>query len=171
MTGIVRLLLVLAVLAALVSGEQYVESVGYDRRDAEAVVEAKTQSDTATALRERLRTEKTEHAEALAALTKQMEKARDQSQTKNTTDIARRLDGAGLHYSTAKSADTGCRSGGTKDSAPGTANDAGTADVQLPRRINDGLFKLLGAAESLKIDYGVLYTYIHNPKLVCELVP
>jgi hypothetical protein len=134
---------------------------------AQAVVDK--QKSEAAALRAQLTQERLDNATALANLKTQLESKRETLQTANTADLHRRLTGPGLRYVAPQAAGCG-RSGGSPESpAPGPASDQATAVVQLPRAISDDLWQLSADAESLKIDYGVLYEYMHNPKLVCEL--
>lgn len=168
---IARLLLVIALLSALYAGEQYVESIGYDRRSAEVSEALEKQREEVAALRGKLLTERAANADALAKLIKQMESERGKNQNAVADDVARRRSGPSLRYVTKDPGQCGRSSASPETGTPGAAADTSPAIVQLPRQINDDLLGLLGEAESLKVDYSVLYRYVHNPKLVCELQP
>ena len=170
--ALIKIGTVLALLAVLFFGEQYIEERGYNRRAAEdsaAIEKVKTE---ATAKLATLTKDRLDAATELANLKTQMEKTRETLQSKNTADLRGRLVGPGLRFTTNKTA-AGCgRSGGsTPGPAPGAAPDAGTTVVQLPEPINGNLWQYAADAQGLAIDYGVLYSYVHNPKLVCELQP
>ena len=169
---LIKIAVVAALLAALFYGEQYVEGLGYDRRAAEdAAVMGQQKSEAAAKLADLTQEKLTALAE-LANLTTRLEKTREDLQTKNTADLRARRAGPGLHFVTnPQAAGCGRSGGGTESPAPGAAPDAGATVVQLPRQISDDLWRFAADAESLKIDYGVLHAYVHNPKLVCELRP
>lgn len=105
---------------------------------------------------------------ALSKLTAQMEKDREILQAKNAADLRNRLIGPGLHFNT-KIAGRGGSGGGTENKADQPTGDAGTTRIELPKQINDDLWQLAADAQSLAIDYEVLYNHLHNPNLVCEL--
>lgn len=116
----------------------------------------------------KLAQDKLEAEMALAKLIAQMEKNREISQAKNTADLHRNLIGHVLHFST-KIAGRGSSGGSTASKADQPTGNAETADIQLPKQINDDLWNLAADAQSLAIDYSILYNHLHNPNLVCEL--
>lgn len=163
---------VLALLAALFYGEQYIEGRGYDRRAAEDSAAMEKQKVEAKDKLATLTQEKLTALAELANLKSELEKNREDLQSKNAADLRARRAGPGLRFVTKpQAAGCGRSGGGTESPAPGAAPDAGTTVVQLPRQISDDLWQLAADAESLKIDYGVLHAYVHNPRLVCELRP
>lgn len=105
----------------------------------------------------------------LQALISKMEKDREDAQAKNAADLRARRAGPRLQYA----AETGSGGSGcaAKAGADGAAKDPGPALVQLPEPLNGNLLDFASDAQSLAIDYGTLYGYLHNPKLVCELRP
>lgn len=107
---------------------------------------------------------------ALAALITKIGKDRETQQAKNAADLRARRDGPRLQFT---AEDTGCRQGGTdtQSGAAKPADDAAPAIIQLPKQINDDLFEFAADAQSLSIDYKIVYDYVNNPKLVCELAP
>ena len=167
--ALTKIAVVLALLAALLFGEQYIEGLGYDRRAAEDSAAMETQKNESKTLLAQLTQERADNATALANLTNLLEKAREDLQFKNSADLAKRLPGPSLQYVTTQAAGCGRGGGSTEGPAPGAAPDAGTTVVQLPKQISDDLWQLAADAQSLAIDYGVLHAYVHNPKLVCEL--
>lgn len=171
---LIKIGVVLALLTVLFFGEQYIEGRGYDRRAAEdAAVMGQQKSEAAAKLADLTQEKLTALAE-LANLKSELEKNREDLQSKNAADLRARRAGPGLRYVTnPQAAGCGRSGGGTESPTPGATPDAGAATtvVQLPERISDDLFELLGKAQSLAIDYGVLYSYVHNPRLVCELRP
>lgn len=169
---LIRVGAVLALLAVLFFGEQYIEGRGYDRRAAEDAAAMGQQKSEAAAKLATLTQEKLTALAELASIKSELEKNREDLQSKNAADLRARRAGPGLRYVTNSPA-AGCgRSGGGAESpAPGAAPDAGTAVVQLPEPINENLWQYAADAQSLSIDYGVLHSYVHNPRLVCELRP
>lgn len=162
----------LALLAALFFGEQYIEGLGYDRRAAEDAAVMDQQKSEAAAKLADLTQEKLTALAELANLKSELEKTRDDLQSKNAADLRARRAGPSLRFVTnPQAAGCGRGGGGTESPAPGAAPDATATVVQLPRQISDDLWQLAADAESLKIDYGVLHSYLHNPRLVCDLRP
>ena len=108
--------------------------------------------------------------QALTEQISQLEQARENLQSQNNADRRTRAAAPRLQFVTKTS---GCGDGGrdAKAPAPGPTGDPGPAVVQLPEQINSDLLDLGADAQSLSIDYGVLYRYVNNPKLVCELRP
>ncbi len=129
-----------------------------------AVAEQKAEA-TQTLLR--LTEERLTAQNSLNALIAKTEKNRDNLQRQNTADLAARLAGERLQFS----AECGKSSGGPESAASGATSDSSATVIQLPTKINDDLRRLAADAESVTIDYRVLYEYVHNPKLVCELQP
>lgn len=164
------LLAMAALIAALFLAEQHIEGLGYNRRAAEDAATIEKQKSEAAAQLAQLTQDKLTALAALAALKSDLEKTRETLQAKTAADLRARTAGPRLQFTTQTStAGCGGSSGGTTSSAPGPAADASTTVVQLPEPINSDLWQLAADAESLKIDYGVLYTYLHNPQLGCEL--
>lgn len=166
------LLAVLALGAAVLGygHKQYLKGERVATARAQATVDK--QKAEATALLAQLTQERSTAATALANLTNQLEQTREKRQTANTADVNRRLIGPGLRYNAPQST-AGCGRGSTSPEgpAPGATSDPATAVVQLPDALSRDLWQYAGDAQSLAIDYGVLYEYTHNPKLVCELQP
>lgn len=164
---ILKIAVFAAILAALFFGEQYIEGRGYDRARAEDMVATnKLKAEAAATLASE--TKKTLDATTkLNQLIAQQEKDREAKQVANRADLRTRQSGPRLQFR----AETGrgAGSGGAQVPAPGTTTDAGSAVVQLPEPINGRLRELAADAQSLAIDYGVLYDFVHNPKLTCEL--
>ncbi len=129
-----------------------------------AVAEQKAEA-TQTLLR--LTEERLKAQNALTALITKTEKDREKLQRQNTADLDARLAGERLQFS----ARCGQSGGSPEGAASGAPSDSSATVIQLPRKINENLFRLTADAESLSIDYKVLYEYVHNPKLVCELQP
>lgn len=146
------------------------DTAGYNRRAGEDTATIEKQNDEAAAKLAELTQEKLTALAALAALKSDLEKTRETLQSKNAADLRARTAGPRLQFTT-QTASAGCGggSGSATSPAPGPAADASTTVVQLPEPINGDLWQLAADAESLSIDYGVLYTFLHNPKLVCEL--
>jgi hypothetical protein len=126
-----------------------------DKQKAEAAALLLTAQDEATTARGKLK-------DTIEALGKQ----REQLQAENTASLRNYATTHRLQYTTTGSGQ-GC--GNAKGRAAGSTSDTSTTIVQLPEKINGNLFRLAGDADSLKIDYGILYNYVNNPKLVCEL--
>lgn len=166
---LIKIAAVLALLVVLFIGEQYIEGRGYDRAEAEyQAATNQLKADAAAELAAETKI-KLDAQTALANLISTTEKDREKLQTQNASDLRARSFGPRLQFSTS----TGCWGGGgvTQSPAPGTASDPGSTVVQLPAEIDGRLRDLAAAAQSLSIDYSVLYGYVHNPKLVCELAP
>lgn len=106
---------------------------------------------------------RTELAATIASLGTQREKL----QTENAANLSKYTSTYRLQYTP----EPGRRLGGvgTQSGKAGTANDTSATSLQLPKQISDNLLKLAADADSLAIDYGILFTYVNNPKLVCEL--
>lgn len=168
---VIKIVILVAIIAALVAGERYIEGIGYDRRAMEDDIAMGAQKLEATGRLATLTQEKLDAVAALATLTQQLEKSREELQTKNAADLRARRAGPSLRFVTTETVGRGCSGGGAEGEAPGTASDTSPTVVQLPKQINDDLWQYAADAESLKIDYSVLYTHLHNPKLVCELLP
>lgn len=133
-------------------------------------IAADKQKLTASATLVTLLQERSTRATELANLKTELEKNRETLQAKNASDLRGRLTGPGLHF-TAESGGRGGSGSSSPGAAPAATSNPAPAVIQLPRAISDDLWQLSADAESLKIDYGVLHTYVHNPRLVCELQP
>lgn len=148
--------------------EQIVEGRGYDRARAEDVADLAAQKVEAARVLA-AETAKTLKAQGdLANFISKLETDRETLQAKNRADLRVRSAGPRLQFA-AEAVGCGAGAGDTQGEAPGAAGDAAPAVVELPRQIGDDLWQLAGDAESLAIDYGVLWRYVHNPGLVCEL--
>ena len=167
---LIKIAAVLALLAALYFGEQYIEHLGADRQAATDQIAAdKLKAAAATSLA--VETAKVRENETrLSDLIAKTENDRETKQIANRADLRARQSGPRLQF-IAESGGRGASSGGTQSAPTGTTRDAGPTVVQLPEPINGDLLQLTADAQSLSIDYGVLYGYVHNPKLVCELMP
>ena len=138
---LIKIAAVLALLAALFYGEQYIEGRGYARRAMEDDIAMGQQKQEATGRLVKLTQEKLDALAALANLTAQLEKNREDLQLKKAADLRARLAGPSLRYVTPQAAGCGRSGGGTESPAPGSAPDAGAAVVQLPRQISDDLWQ------------------------------
>lgn len=105
---------------------------------------------------------------ALSKLIAQKEKNREISQAKNAADLRNHLIGPGLHFN-AKITGRGGGGGSAENKADQPTRDAKTTNIELPKQISDDLWQFAADAQSLSIDYEVLYNHLHNPNLVCEL--
>jgi len=172
---LVRLFSVVALIAALIYGWQeltghYIEQGRAEQKAVDQAAVNKLKAEAAAALS--LEKDKLIAATVkLGGLISALEEKRDAQQTANAADLAARLAGPKLQFRT--TAASGCgRSGGSPPTATASSpSNPETTIVQLPDRINDDLQRLAGKAQSLAIDYGVLYEYVNNPKLVCFLSP
>ena len=169
MSIFLKLAAVLALLVGLFFAEQYVEGRGYSRARAEdmAAVNAQKAEAAATLAAETAKT--LANATRLSDLIAKTETDRETLQIKNRADL--RVRSAGPRMQFTAEARRGAGGGDTQSPASGAACNPNPAVIELPRQINDDLWQLAGDAQSLAIDYGVLYGYVHNPKLVCELQP
>lgn len=106
----------------------------------------------------------------LTASIKALGDQREKLQAANRADLAKYAATHRLQFRT-QEGDGGGRGGGviTTTSEAGTSIHAAATFVQLPEKVNDDLFSLAGDAQSLLIDYKVLYEYVHDKKLVCSL--
>lgn len=170
MTGLlIKIGAVLALLAALYFGEQHIEQLGATRQAAADQVVA-DQLKAAAAATLAAETAKTRENETrLSDLIAKTETDRETQQIANRADLRARQSGPRLQF-TAHTG-RGAGGGGTQGPSAGASCDAGPAVVQLPAEIDGSLRDLAADAQSVAIDYGVLYSYVHNPKLVCELTP
>jgi hypothetical protein len=160
---------VLALLAALFFAEQYIEGRGYSRARAEDTASTEALKAQAAATLAVETKAKLDAQTALSNLIATTERDRETLQTKNTADLRTHSAGPRLQFST--KAGCGSSSGGAQSPAPGAAPDPEPTVVQLPAEIDGRLRELAADAQSVAIDYGVLFGYVHNPKLVCELQP
>ncbi len=160
---------VLALLAALFFAERYIEGLGYSRARAEDQAAAATlKAQAATTLATETKAKLDAQAQ-LSNLIAEKEIDRENKQLANRADLRTRQSGPRLQFA----AEAGCGSGrgGAAGAAPGAPSDPGATVVQLPEPLNGNLLGFAADAQSLAIDYGVLYDFLHNPKLVCELRP
>lgn len=167
------LLLTVLALGAAVLGYGHKQYLKGERvATARGQADVDEQKSKATALLAQLTQERSIAATALANLTNQLEQTRETRQTANTADVRRHLTGPGLRYTVPQST-AGCGRGGAspESPAPGPTGDPATTLIQLPDPISGDLWQYAGDAQSLAIDYAVLYEYTHNPRLVCELQP
>jgi hypothetical protein len=107
---------------------------------------------------------------SLREFTHSLEKSREDLQRKNDSDLRARRAGPKLQF---VAEGPGCGRGGggpegTEGAAPG---DAAATVIQLPDLLNGDLLQFAANAQSLAIDYGTLYEYVNNPRIVCELRP
>lgn len=93
-------------------------------------------------------------------------KQREELQAENSANLRKYAATHRLQYTTKGSGSSGVDA---QSGAPSTTDHTEATIVQLPDKINDDLFRFAGDAQSLAIDYSTLYTYVNNPKLVCEL--
>lgn len=107
----------------------------------------------------------------LADLTHQLEVAREKAQSANRAAVAARAAGERLRFvAESPPADRcGGGGGGTQVAPDPASSDPGPTVVELPEAVNRRLWELAGAAESLAIDYRVLYEWANNPEMVCTL--
>lgn len=160
-----------AVLALLLTGTglvKYLEGRGADRQW--------------TADKALIDAQKVQASRELQALTAQAAKAqadlsdkitkleveREKLQRENSAALLAHSNGPSLHY-TAQAVGCGAGSGGATAAPGGAASDPGTAVYELPGQISRDLWRLAADAQSLAIDYRVLWDYVHDPKLVCSL--
>ena len=170
MSAILKLAAVLALVVGLFLAEQHIEQRGADRQLlTDQAVANKLKAEAAQALA-------TETAKTLANQTRlsdliaKTETDRETQQIANRADLRRRSAGPRLQF-TAEVPRCGRGGGGTQGPASGASGDPGAAVVQLPAALSGDLWEFASDAESLAIDYGVLWRYVHNPALVCELRP
>ena len=166
-----RWMLYAALAAALLLGYQHWENVQREvgRQEQKEVDQAATDKIKAEA-RAALAAETAKVQKAndlLKTLVTQTEVDRDKAQQSNA-DNARALADVRLRF---RAPAGGCGpSGGGSQGGTGTSpQDSKATYVELPEPISRNIRKLIEDADSLLIDYGVLYTYVSNPKLVCEL--
>ena len=167
MMAALKLVAALLLLAAVALGLYDVDQRGYDRARTEDVAALAVQKVEAARV---LAAEAAKTIKAqgdLANFISKLETDREKQQIANRADV--RLRSAGPRLQFTAEAGRGDGGGGTPAAAPGAARNAGPASVELPRQICDDLWQLAGDAESLAIDYRVLYGYVHDPRLVCEL--
>jgi len=166
---LIKIAVFAAILAALFFGEQYIERRGYDRARAEDMAATNKLKAEATATLAAETKKTLDATTALNQLIAQQEKDREAKQVANRADLRNRQSGARLQYRA--EAGRGAGSGVAQGPAAGATNDAGATVLQLPEPLNGNLLQFAADAQSLAIDYGVLYDFVHNPKLTCELQP
>jgi predicted transcriptional regulator len=166
----VKALAVAAVVAAAVTAcnkrdEGLLERGRSEQRVIDQAAQDRLKADAQTALdAETARVRKAE--EALATLTHQMEVEREKSQA--AVRAAARVTPR-LQY--AAPAASGCRpsSDSAKTAPSEAASDPAPAVIQLPDPIAADIWGYAADAESLAVDYAVLYRWANNPKLSCVL--
>jgi len=168
MSAVLKLAAVLALVIGMFLAEQHIEQRGADRQQlVDQAATNKLKAEAAQALA--TETAKTLKAQGdLSELIAKLETDRETQQIANRADLRRRSAGPRLQF-TAEAAGRGAGGGGAQSPAPGAASDPGPAVVQLPAALSGNLWDFASDAESLSIDYGVLWRYVHNPALVCEL--
>ena len=160
----------MVLIGALFYGEQAIEKRGRNlqRNDDQLVIDAQ-QMQAAAKLQAEIQ-RRLEAQTALSNLISQTENDREIQQLKNRADLRARQSGPRLQF-TAQAARCGASGDTAASAAAGSASDPSSTTVQLPEPLNGDLLQFAADAQSLAIDYGVLYTFVHNPKLVCELRP
>lgn len=169
-----KIIAALALVAALVAGCQHRDAglVEQGRAQQKAVDQAaQDKIKTAAAFELAAQTALTSAAEdRTLALKQELEVARETAQTANRAAVAARAAGQRLRFVAETPTDRCGGGGGGAQAAPDLAtSDAGPAYVELPEPINRDLWGYAGDAESLAIDYGVLYRWANNPAMVCTL--
>jgi hypothetical protein len=167
----VKVIVALALVAALVTACQHrdkgliaqgrAEQFAVDQAAADKLkVEARTALEAETA-------RVTEAQYQLYSYTRSLEAKREKTQTVVRTvqrDIPR------LQFTT--ESDRCGRSGDSAAAqASGPAADPTPTVVQLPDPVAADIWEYAGDAESLAVDYAILYEWAHNPKMVCTLQP
>lgn len=137
--------------------QMQVDQAAVDKLKSEALAELNAEKDKLAAATTKLN-----------GLIATLEVKRNAQQTTVNSDLAARLAGPRLQF-TPK--DGGCRRGGDSPQgpAPSPASDPATATIQLPEPLNGNLLRYAADAQSLKVDYGILYEFINDPNLVCTL--
>lgn len=109
----------------------------------------------------------------LKTLTDKMEAARAKSQADLAAVVrVRSAERLSFDAPAAEACGRGGGSGGAQGGTGVAARDpTPTVTVALPGPIAARLWRAAGEAESLSIDYRVLFDWANNPKLVCELQP
>jgi hypothetical protein len=158
------------VLAALVIGyfswRTHERGVGADTEREVWVAKLDKQKTEAAAILLTAQDEATNARGLLKANIEALGKQREQLQAENTASLRSYAATHRLQYTT-KGSGSSCNA--AKGGAPSSASDTDTTTVQLPSKISDDLYQLAADAQSLSIDYSILYTYVNNPKLVCQL--
>lgn len=101
----------------------------------------------------------------------ELEATREKVQSANRAAVSARISSERLRFIAEKPSTDQCgqSSGGTKTETDSASIDAAPTYIELPRRINEDLWELQGKAESLKLDYNLLYQYVHTPGMVCTI--
>ena len=151
-------------------GASVLDQRGYERAKKEDAALLQTQKLEATQLLAQ-ETEKLAKAQSdLSKLITTMEKNRETLQAKNRIDLRSNTAGPRLQYNV-QTIGCGPGSGSTQSAALGAASDPGTTVLQLPEPLNSNLWQFAADAQSLAIDYRVLWDYVHEPRLICSLQP
>lgn len=104
----------------------------------------------------------------LQTIVNKAEVKREQSQAENSAALRTAVAGPRLQF-VAEGCGRGSSSPGTATATSSAASDAASAVVQLPEPINRDLLQFAADAQSLAIDYGVLFAFVNDLKLVCEV--
>ena len=155
---------ILAILGAFAAGE----FDGQDRAHTKDVAATETLKAEAAATLATETKAKFDAETALSNLIAKTEKDRETLQTQNAADLRTRAAGPRLQF-VAQTPGRGSGGSDSASSAPGSTSDTSTTVVQLPEPLNGNLLQFAADAQSLSIDYGALYNFLHDPKLVCEL--
>ena len=170
--AVLRAVAVAAILAALAWGyhlwADHQREIGrVEQLDVDQIAINKIKADAAMALEAETALVRAaeDHTEALK---RSLEVAREKAQSANRDAVAARAAGQRLRFASETS---GCRVGSdsAKAAPDSPASDAGTAYVELPEPVNRRLWELAGKAESLAIDYRVLYEWANTPGMVCTV--
>jgi hypothetical protein len=175
MTGLaIRVLLVFALVGAFIAGyfawADHQQGIGEARAVARYELALSVQRDQAATELALVTKERNNAKYALVTLTNQLEKDREKLQAENAADLRKRRAAPRLQY-TAEAPERRSGSESAAGDASSPASDASPAVVQLPESISGRLQELAADAQSLAIDYEILYRYVNNPKLACELSP
>lgn len=169
---LIRIIAAAAIFAAIGFGwHKLTESyIAQGRAEQKAVDQAAVQKlkDEATATLSEEKDKIIAGAAKLSALINNLEEKRDAQQSAAANDLATRLAGPRLQFVT-KTSGCGRGSGSTETKTASTTSDPTPATVQLPEPLNGNLLRLVGAAESLRVDYAALHAYVNDPKLICVL--
>jgi septal ring factor EnvC (AmiA/AmiB activator) len=174
MTSIlIRIAAAAALVAALLYGwnrltEHYVDQ---GRAQQKAVDQAAVQKlkDEATATLSAEKDKIIAGAAKLGTLIATLEEKRDAQQTAVAADLAARLAGPKLQFTTTKASGCGRSSPPPETATASAPSDPAPAAIQLPEPLNGNLFRYAADAQSLKVDYGILYEFVNDPNLVCAL--
>lgn len=166
--AIVAALILAALTAAGWALERHIEGLGAAKQFTLDNAAAIKQKVAAARLLADLQIDADRATKALLDFKNTLEVDREKSQAKNIADLRARTAGPRLQFTT--------EGGGCRPSSPGPATATATAAsdqsptvVQLPEPLNGNLLQFAADAQSLAIDYGVLYAYVNDPKMACTL--